>query len=714
LAAADADASQTAAIDNSREPLPAVPEVPPPTAPAATPAEGAPPVTLSAEQLDYDGATRVFRARGGVVLEQEGLRLTADELFWQDSTRDVVANGQVRLADPGGELQGSNVTANLATGLGRVSAGRVFLRERNFHLTGTELERLGEASYRVTDGHFTTCDGAVPDWRFSAAQVDVDLGRYATARHVWFEVNNRPLLYLPYLVFPVKRERESGFLLPRAGYSSRKGTLLSLAWYEVIDRHLDATVYLDYLSRIGLGKGLEYRYVLGGDNRGEALLYHVSGINENSNSYALDWQHDGTLPGGVRLAANVEYVNKREYFEDFGETADEYNRDHTVSTLLMQRNWEKLNLTGFARYIKNLEGDNDTTLQRWPEFAMDVPFYRLETMPLYTSTELRATNFRRDTGAEGQRLFLRQGLGLVLKPGSWLEFSPEVAVYGRAYHGDSGDETDLLPEYGATLSTRLQRVFPFARWGIDRLQHSIEPQIRYRYIPDSDQEDLPLYDLNDRIGRISLFDNDLVGALNFLEYAVVNRLTARSTGADGTSAYRELINLRLSQAYDIEEKRDAAEDDPEPFSDLRTELGLYPTPATSLTLDARIRVYDGPSFSQVNAGAGYADGHGNGAQVSYSYRSAESGFGQTDYLQMRLETALLAPVYANIEERYDLIKKTALETVVNLEYRAACWSLFLTYRDRPESQEILLSLALSGLGRVGGFGSTMGRSEPSR
>jgi len=61
------------------------------------------------------------------------------------------------------------------------------------------------------------------------------------------------------------------------------------------------------------------------------LVYHVSGIDETPDSFALDWQHDGTLPGNVRLAADVEYVDRLEFFEDFGESADEYNRDHTVS-----------------------------------------------------------------------------------------------------------------------------------------------------------------------------------------------------------------------------------------------------------------------------------------------------------------------------------------------------------------------------------------------
>jgi LPS-assembly protein len=709
----DADAAplagSTGVLSVAAEPL--VPEPVASQPPAA--AGGGAPVSLAADQLDYDGTSEVFHARGAVSLEQGELRLTADQLFWQATTRDAVAAGQVQLLEPGGELHGSSLQANFTTGLGRLEQGRVFLRERNFHLAGDEIERLGEASYRVSGGRFTTCDGDQPAWQFSAAQVDVSLGSYAVARDVWFEVGSQPLFYLPYLIFPVKQERESGFLLPRIGYSSRKGALLSLAWYEVIDRHLDVTLYLDYLSRLGLGKGLEYRYALGADNLGEARYYHVSGFDETPDSYAIAWQHGGFLPGSIRLSADVEYVNRREFFEDFGEAPEEYNQDHTVSTVMLQRNWEKLNLTSYARYIKDLENDNDTTLQILPEFGLTVPQYRLDGGPLYTRTELLATNFSRDEGDEGQRLFLRQGLGMVLKPGSWLEFNPEVALYGRYYHADDGDENDLVPEYAATLATRLVRVFPFAHWGIERLQHSIEPQISYSYIPNHDQDELPVFGRRDRIGP-----------RNQVEYALVNRLTARSTSADGIPTYREVLNLRLSQAYDVRTARDDDQDDPEPFSDLRAELMLRPTPRSVIELDTLTRVHGDLQFSRFNAGAGYDDGRGNLARIDYRYRGADQhAFGfdaqdsrddvqvtALDYLEARLATSWLAPVHLGVAERYDFRDGRSLETVLEFEYRSQCWSLFVTFRDRPESEEVLVGFALSGLGRIGGFGSTLSPS----
>lgn len=686
--------------------LPVVSEdLPPEPLPEATPsalpdipAAGEPPITLAADQLELQRDPELYEARGDVRLEQGATSVAADRLIWQAATRDAAADGAVRLQEANGELEGSRLRLNLGSGRGTIEDGRMFLRERNFHLAGEEIERLGESSYRVSRGRFTTCDGEIPDWQFSAAEVDVTIGHYATARDVWFEVRNQPLLYLPYLVFPVKAERESGFLLPRAGYSSRKGALLSLAWYQVIDRNLDATVHLDYLSELGLGKGLEYRYAFADLGQGEALFYHISGFGAAADSYAIDWQHDGMLPGAVRLAADLEYVNKRSYFENFGESATDYTRDQTVSTVLLQRNWEKLNVTTHARYIRDLDNGNAESPQRLPELGIDLPAFRLAATPFYVRTEARATNFAH-SDIDGRRLLLRQGLGAVFKPGDWLEFSPEVALQGRVSHTDADDDSTLQPEVNALLSTRLLRVFPFARWGFDRLQHSIEPQVGYRYIAEGDQGQ-PLFDSSDRIGPFNLF-----------EYALVNRLTARAPGPDGTPSYRELLNLRLAQSYDVRSERNDVPADGEPFSDLRAELTVRPSAESLVEVDTLTQVSGAVQFNRVNIGGGFDDGHGDRLRLDYRYRRSVPGLDGNDYLHAELATGHFAPVYLTFQERYDLRDGTALESLLGIEYRARCWSIYLTLRDRPDDQEVLVGFALSGLGRVGGYGSTLRAPE---
>lgn len=673
-----------------------------------------PPVLLAADRLDYDNDNRVIKAGGDVILQQGETTLAADELLWQESTRDAAASGHVRLAEPGAELAGTALQANLATGKGLARDGRVFFRARNFHLAGDEIERLGETTYRVTGGRFTTCDGEIPDWQFTSDQVDVTLGRFATARNVWFEIHNQPVLYLPYLLFPVKAERESGFLLPRAGYSSRKGAMLSLAWYQVIDRHLDATIFLDSLAKVGLGKGLEYRYVLGGDNTGEALLYHVTGLSGNDDTFALKWRHIGDLPGGIKLVADVDYVEDIEYFEDFGNVAEEYNRDHVVSSIRLQRNWEHLNLTLLTEYIRNLENNNDLTLQRLPELNLSIPLHRLGNSWFYLRAENLLTNFVRKESVDGLRDYFNPELSAALKPGSWLELTPKVAAHGRYYRIDSTDgvvsrgdydDESLTAEYALTASTRLARVFPVARGGIDKLKHSIEPQVIYTYIPETSQEQLPYFDVLDQIGPA-----------NRVEYALVNRLTGRAVDADGNFSYRELLNLRLSQGYDIAITRDDTLHDQEPFSDLRVEVQANPTAESFLNLDALVPFYGDQRFSRITTSAGYSSRRGNVVALDYAYVKDEFDVEPSDYLGVKLGTTLLAPVYADFRERYDFREGRSLESLLNLEYRAACWSLFLSFRNRSaedsgaDENEIMAGFALSGIGRIGGFGSKLSSS----
>ena len=657
------------------------------------------PISLTSDTLSYNPEEDSYEARGSVVLRQDGVQLQADEVLWQAATQDAAAQGDVRLDDAGTEVSGERLQYNLASGQGQVHDGRVFIRQGNFHLAADQIEKRGQAEYFAKQGSFTTCDGEIPDWKFSASEVDVTLGGYARARNVWFHVRDVPVLYTPYLKFPVKTERESGFLAPSFGYSNNKGLMASLAWYQVIDRSMDATIYLDEYSDIGLGKGLEYRYALANQNNGKALYYNVTGVKGTPNLYYLEWTHRGNLPAGWRMNADVEYADDQLFFDEFGKTAEEYNRDKTVSTLMLQRNWQKLNLVGYARYIKDLENDNDETLQRLPELGLGLARYRLGDTPLYIGLESYATRFTRDQGEDGERLYLKPSLAAVFTPGSWLEMVPQVALHERLYNTDAEDNEQSVPELSLGLATRLVKDFDVDRWGIDRLQHSIEPQVIYTYVPDEFQDDQPLFDLYDR----QLRQNDVT-------YAIVNRLITRRTLGDGSRVYREIFNLRLSQKYDIDEARNNRSGDNQPFSDVRAQLGLQPTVKISLDADGRIPVYGNPRFNTLTVGSSVRDDAGNALRIEYAYINQDFSSTATDYLTLQLDTSVFRPVYAKLEERYDFRKGRELEKVVGLEYRSKCWSLFLTYRNRyredgSDDQEILFTFALAGLGFNQSFGS---------
>lgn len=668
-------------------------------APAVASQSKALPIQLQADQLSFEQASQAYLASGQVELRQGEVTLQADSLLWEPEKNLAHARGNVRISDPLGTVRASAADYQLQTGVGQLQQGRVFLRQQNFHLGGEMIEKLGEQTYRVSDGSFTTCDGDSPSWKFAASRVDVTLGQYASARNVVFYLKDLPVFYLPYMVFPVKSERESGLLTPRTGYSRNRGVELSLAYYQVIDVNMDATLYVDYLSELGVGKGLEYRYLLGGDNQGRMLGYHVGGTGGKRSHMALNWNHLGTLPGQVRLAADVEYVNNRDYFTEFGEVADEYNKDKAEAVVSANRSWGKTSLTGQVKYLKDLTQSNDQTLQRLPELRLTSVRQRLGESPFYFGFDSSSTYFWRRQGNTGERLNLRPAISGVFLPGDWLEVAPTLGYRQRLYWSEEGEARQGQLDFSTRFASRFARVFPLEGGRLSKLRHSIEPDLIYNYRPQVDQADLPQFDALDDIPSANRFS-----------LGVSNRLVGRLESAAGAANYHEYAYLRLSQEYDIEEsRRDRLDpgDRRQPFSNLRSELVLRPNSWSLLDFDGR---YDFTSsdrgWSQLGLLARVHDQRGNALDLDYRFQE-----GTAEYLQGRLATSLLKPVYLSYLQRHAIDGSRTLEKLLELEYRAQCWSIFLSLRDRLEDQEYLVTFALTGLGRVAKFGGTLGDSN---
>jgi LPS-assembly protein len=641
------------------------------------------PVQLEAEELIFDQASGTYLAEREVVLRQGAQELRADRVRWKDETSEAEAFGEVHFSDPDGELFGEEMFLNLASGLGRVVNGRILVHDPKFHILGSSISKTAERSYRVENGTFTSCDGPQPSWKFTARELDVTLGGFAWAKHVKFHIYDVPILYLPVFGYPVQTERQSGLLIPSIGYSDKRGSQLFMSYYQVISRNQDATFYLDYLSRLGLGKGLEYRYFLGHDNIGAMKGYHVSGFSGYDDRLAFDWRHQGTLPGQVRLIADVDFISDRDFFADFGEAAAEYNKDVAESVIAASRHWGKNNLAGQVKYTKNLVGSNDGTLQRLPELWFAMLKRRLWDSPFYFDLDSSAVHLWRKQGLKGSRLSLRPALTGVFRPGGVLDITTELGYRERLYTSSQGEQRDGLFDFSTRLSSRLARVYTVGGKTVDKVQHVLQPEVLYQYRPFEDQSDLPQFENEDNLsGR------------NTLSYGLVNRLVARSQAPTGESDYRELLYLRLSQEFDIEESPRFLSplSQSRPFSDLRAELILRPTRWSYVDIDSRYDISGPNNFLTFHLDTGLVDQKGNALSLRYSY-----AMDAQEYLATTLSLALLKPIYLSFENRYALQGGTELESILNLEYRAQCWSVYLTYRNRPDVQEVVFNFALAGL-----------------
>lgn len=655
------------------------------------------PIELEADQLTYDRETGVYRATGDVRLVKGEVEVRGESLLWNQQSGEIEADSGIRVQSPTEELSGSSARYNINLGTGTITGGTIFLRDENLRIKGERIERLGENEYRVDRGTFTTCDGEVPSWKFGASRMDVTLGGYARARNMVFYLKDIPSLYFPYMIYPAKTERESGLLIPGAGYSDKRGFQYSTAYYQVLGVNQDATLYLDYLSTMGIGKGLEYRYIFAGDNAGEARFYHID-VDEvddevvDEERYAIEWDHTGNLPGGVRMIADVEYVNDRDYFKDFGDVAGKYNKDKVESIFSLTRSWGKTSLAGEMKYTKDLENDVDTTLQQLPRITLDVARTGIGRSIFSYAFAGDYTRFWRQEGLRGERLMIEPTLAADFRLWNVISVTPEISYRERYYWGlsdDSEADNEGLPEFSTRFHTKLQRIFSDGLWRADKLKHTLEPEVVYRFIPEKDQSHLPNFDTHDRTKEA-----------NQVEYALVQRLTARFDREEGEPVYRDLLYFRLSQTYNLTSEASGMR-----YEEIRAETRV--TPLDWLVFDSDVTFdVDSGKWSEATLELDLGKIDGNRLGLEYHYDRVE----EVDYGRVNLSIDVLDPVYLNYEQRYDFTTDVILEELIGVEYRQQCWSAMLSYRDREDDRAVMLTFTMRGIGSVGGFSAGLGGS----
>src|SRR5262249_55469639 len=109
---------------------------------------------------------------------------------------------------------------------------------------------------------FTTCPKKEEVWQIRAQSVRLDTAaRVGDARSATVNFEGVPILYLPYLSFPLSSERKSGFLYPTIGNNSRSGVSFSIPYYWNIAPNADLTFEPIEYSRRNIDLGGELRFM---------------------------------------------------------------------------------------------------------------------------------------------------------------------------------------------------------------------------------------------------------------------------------------------------------------------------------------------------------------------------------------------------------------------------------------------------------------------
>jgi LPS-assembly protein len=582
-------------------------------------------ISVTADSLSLEESGRRIEAKGNVEIKRQQTTLRANEVQVNRDTQDVSAQGNISVDDPEWKVKSAeSLQLNMEKETGEIQKADLFIEQGHISISGRRFQKFGGQTYHIDDGFFTTClcESGPPSWKFSAEQIDLTLAGSGSLSKGWFYVLDYPVFYLPYAVFPLRTERQTGFLFPKFGQSSREGFRFQQPFFWAISKSSDATVSFDAESRARLGVLGEFRKLFSQDSD---LQLHSSYFNEklrrNEQDDIVDrtiadqriptnrWSVAGThrYPIGSNwltysdVSAYSDDLFARELSERFDLSAAQESNIRVSrfarSRFGVFRSWGDSYLQGDWRFYQDFIQEDKTTLQRTPQLAFWGRRFG-QNSPLELRWTAQAVNYLRREGGDGLRLDLRPEVIAPFRFASYLFGSLSVAPRETVYHlyspvksSDRNVSRELV-EIRGNIGTSLSRVFAWNTANLSAVKHVIEPELSYLFVPRTDQSRIPIMDGIDRVNR-----------RNVVTLAVTNRVWGKfpspltETGEDrdvellnpvDTSNVRGLGSLKLALSYDVDKERKGGDS----LSDV--DMNLRVTPTSYLTLGFDGGVNPGP------------------------------------------------------------------------------------------------------------------------
>ena len=214
-------------------------------------------IFLRADRLEGDGQKWV-QAEGKVELRSRRVTVLADWLHFDVPGDEVWAKGNVTVRRGIDWITGPEVKFKRSDSTGFFIEPAFHVGENNSRGDASLLTFLGEDKFDVKDARYTTCVADNNDWFLSSADVELDKARsVGTAHNATVYFKDVPILYSPYLTFPLSNERKSGFLPPIYGSSNQRGFEIALPYYLNLAPNYDATLLARPMSRRGLQMGAQ-------------------------------------------------------------------------------------------------------------------------------------------------------------------------------------------------------------------------------------------------------------------------------------------------------------------------------------------------------------------------------------------------------------------------------------------------------------------------
>lgn len=692
---------------------------------------------LSANNFNQD-SNGLFTLSGDVQIYQGQRRIRCDNLSLQRQQRYSELSGNVQIREPGLLLMADKATVDDLKQLSELFNASFLLHEQ---------QARGEAKYIAVDNSngltanlqnssFTFCPRDAEHWAFQAKSVELDREKgWGTLRSAVFKVQRVPIMYIPYLNFPIDDRRKTGVLWPAIS-GGKHYFDFALPIYFNLAPNYDMTYTPRALTQHGLQHNIEGRYKqrysdwsIGGSYIEPDKRVNDVQTKKDSSLDKQRWlgfvQQKGQFNANWSSFIDYQAVSDIHYFRDWGttgldiqkslnmkrEAAIAYNDSHWTATARIV-DYENLELDP----ITNRSMEEDYKI--WP--AIDVSFRNaLRNFTLEPLLQAQYTYFQHDTRTTGHRLFAASGASFPMR---WqaVEVIPSAQIKTVQYQLDSDNKAVTTHYYQGQHGVQVPTFSIDGRMHFERREgdssSTLSPRLFYYYAHYRSQDNLPNFDTGMmdfsyqqvwREGRLSGYDR--IDNANQLSWGIENNWAEKGrTIVDvgiGQILYfddREISPYLIDRTYSEiqvgdnaklqKAKKQANYQKYKTYyrnaSDIALQANWYPTEFHNVRGTLITDPYQ-KKISETALGYHYTDDKQRIFNIAYRYQLSPGTYDVVTQEILKQSTeqidgSFYLPVsnqwqiYAR--SQYDISHSEFIENLTGLKYEGCCWGIMLAYK----------------------------------
>lgn len=231
-------------------------------------------VQILSDKAFHKSSENTYEAHGNVIIKLKTDSIYGEKASLTPSSAKVWGN--VRYVGPQITLYGTEIDFSIKDA--KMTVHDAKLVDQNFTIFGKKIVRYADGHLEAEDAEYSTCRDCPGSWSVQGGEVRIIPDQYVYMKHAFIKIKGVTIVYIPYIVFPIKKDRETGLLFPKLGFDLERGFYLQQPFFWAINQSSDLTLSPTSYGQRGLGLEWEYRKAI--NNNSDFKFYNLQSFDQ--------------------------------------------------------------------------------------------------------------------------------------------------------------------------------------------------------------------------------------------------------------------------------------------------------------------------------------------------------------------------------------------------------------------------------------------------